>query len=309
MLGTRLAKTIGDAHSLPITKRYFWTDSQTVLAWIRSDSRSYRQFVAFRIGEILNKPEVAEWHYVPSKYNVADDATKWKKLLSFKPESRWFTGPEFLLQNTGNWPVQEILATPKETQDKLRACLVHQVADVVELVDCTRFSRWERMHRTVGYVYRFIENCKKKHMQMTKQGGPFTQDELCKAEGFLIKMAQQSRYPDEVAILTRKSGEQVCTVERSSSLYKLSPVMDEQGCIRLDGRIANAPTLMEDTKYPMILPRDHSVTTLILDYYHRRYLHANRNTVLNEVRQRYYVPKLRASVERVIRQCFFSSKP
>ena len=53
VLGCRLAETIIESHEIDITNTYFWTDSRTVLCWIRSDARKFKQFVAFRVGEIL----------------------------------------------------------------------------------------------------------------------------------------------------------------------------------------------------------------------------------------------------------------
>ncbi|XP_038106588.1 uncharacterized protein LOC119766221 [Culex quinquefasciatus] len=77
VIGCRLLEAIGGALDLPIESRHIWTDSTTVLAWITSDSRRYHPYVACRVGEILNCSNVDEWHYVPSKLNVADIATKW----------------------------------------------------------------------------------------------------------------------------------------------------------------------------------------------------------------------------------------
>lgn len=76
VVGTRLAKSIQEGHSISITQRYFWTDAADVLCWLRSDHRAYSQFVAFRISDILESSDIAEWKYVPTKENVADEGTK-----------------------------------------------------------------------------------------------------------------------------------------------------------------------------------------------------------------------------------------
>ncbi|XP_062703182.1 uncharacterized protein LOC134285759 [Aedes albopictus] len=62
MMGARLLQHICTALTLNIRKRYLWTDSSTVLAWIRSDGRRYHQFVSFRVGEILSLTSVDEWN-------------------------------------------------------------------------------------------------------------------------------------------------------------------------------------------------------------------------------------------------------
>ncbi|XP_065091129.1 uncharacterized protein LOC135712074 [Ochlerotatus camptorhynchus] len=75
--------------------------------------------------------------------------------------------------------------------------------------------------------------------------------------------------------------------------------------MRIRGRIGAAPQIPYEAKYPILLPKDHPVTLLLIDRYHRRYLHSNRETVVNEVRQRFWIPKLRAVVPRVSKDCQF----
>jgi len=99
VLGLRLAKCLESELSNEIEKRVFWTDAQDVLFWIRSDARKYPQFVALRVGEILEGSEVGEWRWVPSEQNVADDGTKWTKGVEVNSSIRWFSGPNYLLQD------------------------------------------------------------------------------------------------------------------------------------------------------------------------------------------------------------------
>ncbi|XP_058839534.1 uncharacterized protein LOC131695018 [Topomyia yanbarensis] len=75
------------------------------------------------------------------------------------------------------------------------------------------------------------------------------------------------------------------------------------GVIRVEGRTANASYATFDARFPVILPKGHLITTLLLNDYHCRFGHANRETVVNEVRQRFYIPNLRATVGKVMREC------
>ncbi|XP_043069926.1 uncharacterized protein [Drosophila bipectinata] len=54
VLGARLAQTLELSLGAKLSTRTFWTDSRTVLSWLRSDQRKYKQFVAFRVIEILD---------------------------------------------------------------------------------------------------------------------------------------------------------------------------------------------------------------------------------------------------------------
>ncbi|XP_062710629.1 uncharacterized protein LOC134288772 [Aedes albopictus] len=92
-------------------------------------------------------------------------------------------------------------------------------------------------------------------------------------------------------------------LEKSSAIFQLCPILDDQGILRVDSRIGAAPNFDREAKFPVILPRKHALTTLLLDNYHRKYRHGNTETVVNEVRQRYYVPRLRTAVSSMAKTC------
>lgn len=95
VLGTRLTSFICSSHKFAIKQRFLWTDFKTVLTWLRGDPRKFQQFVMFRVGEILDTSQISEWRWVPSKLNIADEATKWKSPPEFHATSEWFSGPVF----------------------------------------------------------------------------------------------------------------------------------------------------------------------------------------------------------------------
>lgn len=57
------------------------------------------------------------------------------------------------------------------------------------------------------------------------------------------------------------------------------------------------------TKRPPILDGDHRITQLYIDWTHRKLHHSGTETVINEVRQRYWILRLRPSAKKIIRQC------
>ncbi|XP_062711689.1 uncharacterized protein LOC134289605 [Aedes albopictus] len=169
VLGTRLLNSVVAMHDLQVTKRVLWTDSRTVLAWINSDQRKYHQFVGFRVAEILSTTEPAEWRWISSKAYVADIATKWGTGPDIDQSSVWFQGPEFLRQPEDTWPKQQQGSV--STTEEIRSCNIH-VTKPEMIVDITRFSRWERLHRTVGYIHRFYDNLKRKREGVALEFGP-----------------------------------------------------------------------------------------------------------------------------------------
>uniref|UniRef100_A0A182XPV1 DUF5641 domain-containing protein n=1 Tax=Anopheles quadriannulatus TaxID=34691 RepID=A0A182XPV1_ANOQN len=95
------------------------------------------------------------------------------------------------------------------------------------------------------------------------------------------------------------------TTTLSRQLYKFSPQLDTHGILRVKGRIDACEYVGFETKQPIILTKSGHATELIVDYYHRKYRHANHQTVMNEVRQRFNIPSLRSVCHRVRQNCCF----
>lgn len=121
---------------------------------------------------------------------------------------------------------------------------------------------------------------------------------LDKAERLLIKKAQWERFGQEITNLTQKN-----PVNNNSAIRGLNPVLDENGLLRSKGRLENVKFLQYDTKTPIILPKGHHITSLILSNYHQRYFHKKTESVLAAVRQRFWVVDLRATLKRVVNNC------
>lgn len=50
LIASRLAFTIKESHKNKPARTFYWSDSRTVLSWIRADARTFRPFVAHRVG-------------------------------------------------------------------------------------------------------------------------------------------------------------------------------------------------------------------------------------------------------------------
>ncbi|XP_058826161.1 uncharacterized protein LOC131686058 [Topomyia yanbarensis] len=301
VLGARLRKSIEEGHSFKIKRTYFWTDSTTVRSWIKSDLRRYRPYVAFRVNEILSLSKVDEWRWVPTRLNVADEATKWGRGPSFEPASRWYKAPEYIHDENHEWPKDPV--DIGEASEELRPAYLLAHLILKPIVDFERFSKWERLHRCVAYVHRFVDNCRRANSKIPLETAGLTKEELQKAERSLWRLAQSDEFPDEVATLKRNlrvRNEDRKPLEKSSKIATATPAMDEFGILRVDGRSEKAECLTYDAKYPVILPKEHRMTRLLLDWYHRIYRHANNETIVNEVKQRFYVPRLRVQIDAIL---------
>lgn len=255
VIGARLARSIAETHKLQIKERYFWTDSRDVLFWLASDHRRFTQFVGFRVGEILETTDVSEWNWLRSRENVADKGTKWQKAPDLAPSSRWFCGPDFLWKPIQEWPGKP--SDPYVTEQELQRTMNHHsvVENVVNFED---FSGWWRLVRRIVFIQRFPTNIRRKQKGLARLTGAITQDELLAAEGYIFRRAQLAYYANEIRILELASqsdriGEY--TLPKSSSLYSLSPYVDENGIIRMSGRTRTCKYIGPYASSPIILPR------------------------------------------------------
>lgn len=92
-------------------------------------------------------------------------------------------------------------------------------------------------------------------------------------------------------------------IPKSSPLYKLSPFLDDHGVMRTSGRTTGCSFINEDAVHNILLPKKHPVTILIVQSIHERYHHINYETVINELRQRYWILQLRRVCNKVRQQC------
>ena len=109
--------------------------------------------------------------------------------------------------------------------------------------------------------------------------------EISEAETFWIKQAQAQAFP---------SG------ENEGSLTQLNPKSDGDRLLRMDGRLRFADELPYDTRHPILLPKDHPVTKLVIADAHERLGHgAGVEQVLTELRSRFWIVKGRRMVRNV----------
>ena len=114
--------------------------------------------------------------------------------------------------------------------------------------------------------------------------------DVTEAEKKIVKAIQAQSFPVETdkTVLT-------------GQLARLKPFEDE-GILRVGRRLKHSE-LQYDAKYPMILPRKHQVTRLIVLHYNHLNGHVGSQEVLAEIRQWYWIVKGVSSVKHVLSNC------
>jgi hypothetical protein len=307
LLGTRLAASLTRGHRRTISRTVFWSDSKTVLCWLRSDKGRFKQFVSFRVGEILESTDPSQWRWVPSKENVADEATREDKRAEFNPNCRWMTGPDFLKLPEEDWPQEDRQKTDEGvSEDDLEFRPVHhqqlKKIEFPSLPDVKKYSSLTRLLRVTAWIQRYIHNLQQRMKKLPLRMGELLVSELVAAEKSWWKRSQLESFPEEVQLL--QFGEDV---PKSSKLWKLSPALDSDGVIVLRGRLDHFPatSTVPLEKKPVILDGHHLFTKLVVMDYHVRAGHAGREYVANELRQKFWIIGLRGLVKKTWMQCQF----
>ncbi|UYV72261.1 hypothetical protein LAZ67_9002385 [Cordylochernes scorpioides] len=91
-------------------------------------------------------------------------------------------------------------------------------------------------------------------------------------------------------------------IVKKAKIARLSPCLIN-GTICLKGRILQANKIPAKQKTPAILPSDHHVTELLIQADHERCAHQGSETLLNNLRGRFWIIDGRQTVLRTIRKC------
>ncbi|XP_046391637.1 uncharacterized protein LOC124159766 [Ischnura elegans] len=130
-----------------------------------------------------------------------------------------------------------------------------------------------------------------------KRSGFVSPEERAQALTAVIRSTQSTAFRDELAALT--SGK---SLKRSSPLLPLRPFCDADGLLRVGGRLRNA-VLDYDEKHPIIIPKDHHFTVLLVRHAHAVTLHGGLQATAAYLAQRYWIIRSRVVVKREIRTC------
>ena len=86
-------------------------------------------------------------------------------------------------------------------------------------------------------------------------------------------------------------------MSKSSRILVLSPYVDENGILYAGSRTKRV------LKNYIILEAKDTFTRLHVKHFHEKYYHASHETVLNELRQQYWIVGLRLTLRKIVAQC------
>ncbi|XP_063994268.1 uncharacterized protein LOC135171569 [Diachasmimorpha longicaudata] len=294
-----LAKLMVNVRSIihiKIQREIYWTDSTVVLHWLHTAPTRLLPYVANRVSEIQQKSNIANWRHVRTHENPADLISRGQIPKEFIKPSLWKEGPAWLLQDEHHWPILELhfpsdppelrKQHPFPSSTKCFLTIMEQRSGNV----LSWYSSLTKLQRIIAYCRRCITHTK----------GPLTPDEMTAALHSITHWVQQETLAPVIAVLRdQPRGQKAAAL---APLIKLNPFLDERGVIRVGGRLRNS-NIPFSQRHPMILPKNHHVTDLVIHQEHQRHLHAGAQATLCAIRHRFWIQDGRNKVRHIIGSC------
>ena len=202
-------------------------------------------------------------------------------------------GPPWLEDSETKWPptIDELEQTPESLTEVKKNTTV-MVADVREecsianVIDVNRYSSFTKLARVTAWVSRFVSNTRAQRNKQEKLTGQLEVSEVNRAEIQWIKVAQS----------------ELRTQGNFKQLVKELDLKEEAGIYRCRGRLVHSGLDVE-AKTPIVLPKEHRVTNLLIERCHERVLHSGLRATLAEIRAKYWIPRGRQVVKMLLGRC------
>ncbi|XP_043227504.1 uncharacterized protein LOC122384292 [Amphibalanus amphitrite] len=324
VLSVKVASFLDKKLNIRNLRHFFWTDSMVVLGYIGNESRRFQVFVANRVQQIREHTVPDQWRFVKSEDNPADLASRGLDASELKNCDLWWHGPKFLMDSA------ELSAEPwfVEVQEddpevkKTRVLVTSSRQDDAKFDLSSRlvpFSSWFRAKKAVAiclrYRRRLLNRIRQKRTCSTTTEGmeesksltdmPIDTDELNDAEVTILKNVQEDEFEEELVNLATQEDPTTDRkqVKKRSSVRRLDPFLARDGLLRVGGRLRRSDLPLE-TAHPVILPKDHHVSRLIIAHFHEKTKHSGRTMTLSEIRlSGFWILHGRTAVSRYIQKC------
>ncbi|XP_041427087.1 uncharacterized protein LOC121396314 [Xenopus laevis] len=250
----------------------YFTDSRIVLGYICNEKRRFYVFVSNRVQRIRRSSLPEQWHYVSTESNPADLATRSVSAAHLK-DTMWFTGPPFLSHSHHLKLETEtftLVDPAQDTEIRPQVTTLSTTSKGKELGSgrFCRFSSWNTLTRALARLIHVAHLFKqKRESQLDHCKGWHLCKELNlvhdfkKARTVIIQNVQKEIFAKEIQSILEKEG-----MPNDSPLRAFYPFIDENGLLRVGGRLRNAD-LGPEERNPIIVPEQiHHSLTLALMY-------------------------------------------
>ena len=316
----KLSKIVKQEHDVSLRRILYWSDSTTVLSYLKNTSMRRPAFEKNRLNQILQFSTKDQWNWMDTGNNPTDLYSRDVSPRQAGKSERWLRAQSFLLKEETAWPqvahsnevsnaerkrINESAATigcssvsaavemkySGKSATQVKSSIYSATEDSLKRL----FSRYSSLPQTVRSVEWHLRLKQMLRMRSTlgtsmpAEKGPINGKEYNAALLTLIRLAQQQSFPHLVEALEthscHKVGDGKCGELARTALRPLQKfcLIFSDGVIRVGGRLQRS-NLPEDFKHPIVQPKRHLVTGLIINDAHGAGGH-----LANKLRQRYHI--------------------
>lgn len=109
--------------------------------------------------------------------------------------------------------------------------------------------------------------------------------------------SQEQHYNAELTALKNKR-----KISDKSKLIALNPQLDKRGLLRVGGRLDKS-AIDYEMKHPAVIPKGSRLAWLVIGEAHRTNHHAGIQSMMQYIRQKYWIPQLRDECKQYTRKC------
>jgi len=276
-----------------------WSDATIVLKWIAGFPSRWGTFVGNRVSQIQQLIPCENWRHVAGDQNPADCASRGISPSELLQHPSWWHGPSWLQSSQLPFFQTPPLSPDVDLEERKKPVLVHAATlgkSSFKLNLYKKYSRLSKLTRITAMILRFIKNYFLKKDDQVR--GFITPKELDDSLVFWMKFAQSQSFAEE-----KRELQQTKTVKQSSKLHQLTPFIDQQGLIRVLGRLSHSASIPETQKHPIILPSNEHLTKLIIEHCHLHHLHSGFQLTWATLRRDYWILRARDTIRHLIRKC------
>lgn len=306
MEATKAAAVVQHDLRTPPDTVYYHTDSLITYAYISNTKRRFSRYIERRVSIIHLHSDVENWRYISTADNPADIASRPqtpKDLLS----SFWYEGPPFL------WDPK--YSPTSDQEDIHNVHLPEEVADISTMK--TEVIKQDGMSTLIKNTGKFRILLKAMQIILKVK---YLLD--CARQRLGVSLAPRDPRPPEkdaeiVLIISEQSRH--CKAEldaisncnslpENSRLSSLSPILDEQGVIRVGGRLSRAK-IPFSVRHPIFIPKESELANKIIAHYHSLARHQGRHITMGFVQQAgYFIQNGRTLITHFISNCILCRK-
>ncbi|XP_075248397.1 uncharacterized protein LOC142341355 [Convolutriloba macropyga] len=292
-LGAELAGFCESEMTITISSKHFWTDSTATLGWIKSKQRQ-KMYIANRLTKIHENSNQENWRHIPGKMNPADHGTQ--GLTPSDIPKMWLQPPDFLSKPQDSWNFAE--------GSDPHICATQATQLQTPVIEVDKFSTWSRLLNSTRMVLQAIRRFRAKVRTRRQNESPetsntniFASDEN-KARNYLIKMSQNELFSGTISALLKGGN-----LEKGDKLMPFTPFLDEDGLLRVGGRLNKAP-LTYNAKHPLLLHSRSKIARLLIEKAHHDCGHQGVEHVKAHLQQTFLMIGLRKVLRSLGKYCF-----